>query len=100
MGQGGDVKDVFARFCAMSNAVKTSAEGAVAALMWNETHGFMGSCPSNIGTGLRGSVMIKLPKLNENIELLGRRALRRRRCQVGRVQQAAHRLLRGAAGAE
>ena len=70
MGQKGDVKDVFARFCALSNAVKASAEGSGAALMWNETHGFLGSCPSNIGTGLRGSVMIKLPLLNENIELL------------------------------
>merc|ERR1740138_475800 len=70
MSKDGDVKDVFARFCALSNAVKASAESSGAALMWNETHGFLGSCPSNIGTGLRGSVMIKLEKLNENVALL------------------------------
>ena len=29
-----------------------------------------GTCPSNLGTGLRASVMIVLPKLNENVELL------------------------------
>merc|ERR1719181_1918970 len=66
MSKDGDVKAVFARFCALSDAIKASAEGSGAALMWNETHGFLGSCPSNIGTGLRGSVMIKLEKLNEN----------------------------------
>jgi len=70
MAMGGNVKDVFARFCALSEAVKSAAEGSGAELMWSETHGFYGSCPSNIGTGLRGSVMIKLPKLNENVELL------------------------------
>ena len=70
MAMGGDVKDVFARFCSLSEAVKSAAEGSGAALMWNETHGFLGSCPSNIGTGLRGSVMIKLEKLNENVPLL------------------------------
>merc|ERR1711939_214038 len=32
--------------------------------------GFLGTCPSNLGTGLRASVMIKLEKLNENVELL------------------------------
>jgi UDP-N-acetylglucosamine/UDP-N-acetylgalactosamine diphosphorylase len=61
---------VFARFCALSNAVKASAEGAGAALMWNETHGFLGSCPSNIGTGLRASVMAVLPELTKNMDLL------------------------------
>jgi len=70
MAMGGDVKDVFARFCSLSEAVKGAAESSGAELMWSETHGFYGSCPSNIGTGLRGSVMIKLEKLNENVELL------------------------------
>jgi creatine kinase len=70
MAMKGNVKDVFARFCALSEAVKASAESTGSALMWNETHGFIGSCPSNIGTGLRGSVMIKLVNLNENVELL------------------------------
>jgi creatine kinase len=28
--------------------------------------GFLGTCPSNLGTGLRASVMIKLPELNKD----------------------------------
>merc|ERR1719284_2366013 len=34
--------------------------------MHNDKLGFLGTCPSNIGTGLRGGVMICLPKLNED----------------------------------
>jgi len=66
MSKDGDVKGVFARFCALSEALKTSAESNGAALMHNDKLGFLGTCPSNIGTGLRGGVMICLPKLNED----------------------------------
>ena len=70
MSTDGNVKAVFARFCALSEAVKKAATDAGAELMHNDSLGFMGTCPSNLGTGLRGGVMICLPKLNENIELL------------------------------
>jgi creatine kinase len=70
MSKDGDVKAVFARFCALSDAMKASAEAAGAKLMHSEKLGFLGTCPSNIGTGLRGGVMICLPKLNEDVELL------------------------------
>merc|ERR1711871_204253 len=70
MAKKGDVKDVFARFCALSDAMKASAVASGADLMHSENLGFIGSCPSNLGTGLRASVMIKLEKLNENVELL------------------------------
>ena len=33
--------------------------------MWNEKLGFLGTCPSNIGTGLRASVMAVLPNFKE-----------------------------------
>merc|ERR1711871_987371 len=72
MQNGGNVKAVFARFCALSDAMKSSAEAAGAALMHNDKLGFIGTCPSNLGTGLRASCMIKLPKLNENVQLLER----------------------------
>jgi creatine kinase len=41
--------------------------------MWNETLGFLGTCPSNLGTGLRASVMVNLPSFyalmkSENLE--------------------------------
>ena len=50
--------------------MKKSAEESGAKLMWTENLGFLGTCPSNIGTGLRGSVMIKLPNFNKNVMLL------------------------------
>ena len=36
--------------------------------MWNETLGFLGTCPSNLGTGLRASVMVKLKCFNKILE--------------------------------
>ena len=68
MEDGGDVVSVFTRFCALSNAIKGSAEKNGTALMWNETLGFLGTCPSNLGTGLRASVMVKLPCFNKFLE--------------------------------
>ena len=66
MENGGDVKGVFTRFCQLSNAIKTAAEGAGKKLMEHPAYGFLGTCPSNLGTGLRGSVMIVLPELNKD----------------------------------
>jgi len=70
MEDGGDVKAVFALFCALSEAMKASAEGAGAALMHSPALGYIGTCPSNLGTGMRASVMIKLPCLNDHVALL------------------------------
>lgn len=33
--------------------------------MWNERLGYILTCPSNLGTGLRAGVHIKLPLLNK-----------------------------------
>jgi ATP:guanido phosphotransferase, C-terminal catalytic domain len=38
---------------AHTQAIKKSAESNGAKLMWNERLGFLGTCPSNLGTGLR-----------------------------------------------
>jgi creatine kinase len=70
MENGGNVKSVFARFSALSAALKTSAEANGTKLMFSDKLGFLGTCPSNLGTGLRASVMIKLPKFNEDPALL------------------------------
>lgn len=64
----GDIPSVFTRFCALSNAIKVAAEANGARLMWNEKLGFMGTCPSNLGTGLRASVMVTLPEFNKLLE--------------------------------
>ena len=34
--------------------------------MWNEHLGFILTCPSNLGTGLRAGVHVKLPKLSQD----------------------------------
>ena len=51
----GDVKGVFTRICQLSNAIKTAVEGTGKQLMEYPNYGFLGTCPSNLGTGLRGS---------------------------------------------
>jgi creatine kinase len=66
MENGGDVKGVFTRFCQLSNAIKEASEKAGKKLMEHPNYGFLGTCPSNLGTGLRGSVMIVLPELNKD----------------------------------
>ena len=70
MEKGGDVKSVFERFARISAALKTAAEGSGSKLMFSDRLGFLGTCPSNLGTGLRGSVMIALPQFNKNVPLL------------------------------
>ena len=68
MEDGGDIPSVFTRFCDLSNAIKASAEKNNTKLMWNEKLGFLGTCPSNLGTGLRASVMVVLPHFNKLME--------------------------------
>jgi len=68
MENGGDIPSVFTRFCSLSNAIKASAEKNETKLMWNEKLGFMGTCPSNLGTGLRASVMVTLTEFNKLME--------------------------------
>jgi creatine kinase len=68
MENGGDIPSVFTRFCDLSNAIKASAEKNETKLMWNEKLGFMGTCPSNLGTGLRASVMVTLAEFNKLME--------------------------------
>lgn len=68
MELGGDIPSVFTRFCSLSEAMKASAEKNDTKLMFNENLGFLGTCPSNLGTGLRASVMVKLPGFNALLE--------------------------------
>lgn len=47
--------------------------------MWNEHLGYVLTCPSNLGTGLRAGVHVKLPNLSKH-ELFGE-VLKRLRLQ-------------------
>ncbi len=49
--------------------------------MWNEHLGYVLTCPSNLGTGLRAGVHVKLPNLSKNDkfgEILKRLRLQKR----------------------
>ena len=70
MQQGGDIGEVFARWCRGVKAVQDSIEKAGGAFMYNDHLGFIGTCPSNIGTGLRASMFVVLKLLGEDVHRL------------------------------
>merc|ERR1712146_260022 len=53
MEKGGDVKGVFSRLARGIKAVKDFA--------LSEQYGYIHSCPTNLGTGMRASVHVDLP---------------------------------------
>jgi hypothetical protein len=87
MQNGGDVKAVFSRLSAGAKAIEdgvraaTGIEGEV--FMMHPKFGAVTCCPSNIGTGMRGSVHILVPKLIASIgfDALDKLA-RERHCQA------------------
>ncbi|KYJ87358.1 phosphagen kinase [Sulfurovum riftiae] len=63
MQQGGDIKEVFIR---LVNAIK-SIETKVP-FSYSYHLGFITSCPTNLGTAMRASVHIALPKLSKDMD--------------------------------
>jgi len=63
MQQGGDIKEVFSR---LVNAIK-SIETKVS-FSYSDHLGYITSCPTNLGTAMRASVHIAIPKLAEDME--------------------------------
>ncbi len=63
MQQGGDIKEVFTR---LVNAIK-SIETKVP-FSYSDHLGYITSCPTNLGTAMRASVHIALPKLAKDME--------------------------------
>ena len=66
MQKGGNMKEVFTRFCnglaKFEEAIKKDGKE----FMWNEHLGFILTCPSNLGTGLRAGVHVKIPLLSKH----------------------------------
>ena len=88
MQDGGDVKAVFARLSAGAKAIEDGVRAALGGVegevfMMHPKFGSVTCCPSNIGTGMRGSVHILVPKL---IKTIGFDAIdklaRERNCQA------------------
>ncbi|CAD5124308.1 DgyrCDS12597 [Dimorphilus gyrociliatus] len=66
MEKGGNMKAVFERFCNGLKEVEKNILSKGWEFMWNDHLGYVLTCPSNLGTGLRCGVHIKLPKLSKD----------------------------------
>ena len=61
MQQGSNIRQVFERLSIASAKIEAIAK------FQNDSHlGYISTCPTNLGTGMRASVHIKLPKLQKN----------------------------------
>ncbi|XP_064105360.1 uncharacterized protein LOC135214834 isoform X9 [Macrobrachium nipponense] len=65
MQEGGNLSEVYSRFV---RAVTTLGEKLP--FSSSEHLGFLSFCPTNLGTGIRASVHIRLPKLGEDMQTL------------------------------
>merc|ERR1719500_2695050 len=62
MQQGGDVKGVFERLARGIKAVQDSVKDEAGKdFLLSEKYGYLHSCPTNLGTGMRASVHVDLP---------------------------------------
>merc|ERR1711963_1231093 len=62
MEKGGDVKGVFARLARGIKAVQESVKAESGKdYAYSEQYGYIHSCPTNLGTGMRASVHVDLP---------------------------------------
>ncbi|XP_013381734.1 creatine kinase U-type, mitochondrial isoform X2 [Lingula anatina] len=66
MQKGGNIKEVFDRFCTGLKEVERLIQAKGWEFMWNEHLGYILTCPSNLGTGLRAGVHVKLPLLSKD----------------------------------
>nr|AAK35006.1 octameric creatine kinase precursor [Chaetopterus variopedatus] len=69
MQKGGNMREVFDRFCNGLQKVENLIQSRGWEFMWNEHLGYVLTCPSNLGTGLRAGVHIKIPKLAKDPRL-------------------------------
>jgi creatine kinase len=64
MEKGDNIKNIFVRFSKACNSVEKVLSDEGKAFMHNDHLGYILTCPSNLGTGLRAGAMIKLPLLS------------------------------------
>ncbi|MEQ2228792.1 hypothetical protein ILYODFUR_012379, partial [Ilyodon furcidens] len=81
MQKGGNMREVFTRFCTGLTKIEDLFKNRGHEFMWNEHLGYVLTCPSNLGTGLRAGVHVKLPNLSKHEkfgEILKRLRLQKR----------------------
>merc|ERR1711912_32148 len=79
--EGKLIKEVTARFIRACDEVEKVLKAEGNSFMHNDHLGWVLTCPSNLGTGLRAGTMVKLPKLSSRPdwkELLGKMLLQAR----------------------
>jgi len=80
--EGKDMRSVVARFIMACDQVEKSLKASTGAkFMHNDHHGFVLTCPSNLGTGLRAGAMAMVPKVSGRSDwkdLLGKMKLQAR----------------------
>ena len=64
MQMGADIKEVFTRFANAVTEVEEAIKKEGYEFMHNAHLGYILVCPSNLGTGLRASVMLKIPQVS------------------------------------
>jgi len=68
MNKGSDVQAVWDLFYAGVEAVHTAVKDMGDDFVFTKTHGYLSSCPTNIGTGMRASVHVDLPAFSTKEE--------------------------------
>lgn len=68
MERGGNMAAVFKRFCDGVNKVEDLIKQEGYEFMHNDHLGYILTCPSNLGTGLRGGVHLKIPLLSADVD--------------------------------
>lgn len=66
MQNGGDAKQVFERLVQGINAIEEQVKAAGREFSYNDHLGYIHSCPTNCGTGMRASVHVKLPNVGKH----------------------------------
>ena len=65
MEQGADIKNVFSRFARGTAVVEETFKAAGYGFTHSEHLGYILTCPSNLGTGIRASMMVELPNVGK-----------------------------------
>jgi protein-arginine kinase len=71
MEGGDDAISVFQRLCAGIGAIESALKAKGYSFMFNNHLGYVHSCPTNCGTGMRASVHVRLPLLSKTAEFGG-----------------------------
>jgi len=66
MQKDSDIKAVFKRFCEGLSKFEKAIKNDGHDFMWNDHLGYILTCPSNLGTGLRAGVHIKIPLISQH----------------------------------